>query len=392
MAIANTQLNLLIAPNGFKGSLQATDACDIMAAALLDVLPDATLVKQPIADGGEQTVQIIVEAKGGELKTTKVKDPLGRDIEATYGLIDGGKTGVMEMCAASGIQLLTSDELNPMRASTFGTGQLIIQLLEEGCEKIILGLGGSATVDAGTGMLKALGVRLTERNKSGIPLGGGYLHTIENIDLTELDPRLKDVEIVVMCDVENTLIGKDGAAMMFAPQKGATPEQVRLLEENLEHFNRVTHRLFGIDMGEMPFGGSAGGTAAALAAYTEANLTNGIDFLMKEVDMEKKIKSVDAVITAEGRLDEQTLKGKGPYGLAALAKKHGKPVICITGALAKGMTTEDFPLIDVILPLATRPMTLDESIRQTETLLDFTCKQVAQLIGIGASSCKYPEK
>jgi glycerate kinase len=389
MAEKNAQLNLLVAPNGFKGSLQAIDACSIIAKALSSVLPDANIIQQPIADGGEQTTQIITNACGGELKKVTVKDPLNRPIEATYGLIDGGKTGVIEMCAASGMQLLTTDELNPMRASTFGTGQLLVKLLEEGCTKIIIGLGGSATVDAGTGMLKALGIRLTEKNKSGIPLGGGYLHTIENIDLTEADPRLKDCEINVLCDVENTLNGLEGAAMMFAPQKGATPEQVRILSDNIEHFTRVTQRLFGIDMSELEFGGSAGGTAAALAAYTEAELVNGIEYLMDIVDMEEKVKQADAVITAEGQLDEQTLKGKGPYGLAKLAKKHGKPVICITGALAEGMTPEDFPLIDVILPLATRPMSLEESIRQTATLLDFTCKQIAHLIGIGASSCKY---
>lgn len=379
---AKSPINIIVAPNSFKGSLLATPVCEVISQALKVSLPKANIIQQPIADGGEQTTEIIVSALDGELKSTIVKDPLGRDVEACYGILDSGKTGVMEMCAASGMNLVAKEELNPMRASTFGTGQLILKLLDEGCRKLIIGLGGSATVDAGTGMLKALGARLTEKNKSAIPLGGGYLHTIVNIDLTELDPRLKECEIQVMCDVENQLLGMEGAAMMFGPQKGATIEQVRLLEDNISHFNNITSRLFGVNMAEMTYGGSAGGTAAALAAYLDAELVNGIDFLIQTVKLEDKIKKADLVITAEGRLDEQTLKGKGPYGLAKLAKKHGKPVICFTGQLAADMKPADFDVFDVIEMLPTRPMSLDESIDNTIELLRIRANQMGKLISI----------
>lgn len=378
----------LIAPNGLKGSLLATEACDIIATAIEKAIAGVTIIKQPIADGGQQTTEIITKALKGKLKKVTVKDPLNRDVEAQYGLLDNGKTGVMELSAASGHHLLNREELNPMRASTFGTGQLMQKLLDEGCTRIIIGVGGSATVDGGTGMLKALGARLTERNKSAIPLGGGYLHTIVNIDLTELDSRLADCEIEVLCDVENKLLGREGAAMVFGPQKGATIEQVRLLEENMEHFAKVTKRLYGVDMADMVHGGAAGGTAAALAAYTNAKLVPGIAHLMEVVHMEDKVKEADIVITAEGRLDEQTLKGKGPYGLAKLAKKHGKAVVCITGQLAENLKPKDFELFDAIITLPTRPMTLDESIKETKQLLKLEAGQLAQVLRIGLEAGK----
>lgn len=382
MATKKSSLNIVVAPNSFKGSMLASEVCQIIGTELQNTLPNATIIQQPIADGGEQTTEIITKALKGELKQTLVKDPLGREVTAIYGLVDDGHTGVMEMCAASGMNLVHPEDLNPMRASTFGTGQLILKLLDEGCKKLIIGLGGSATVDAGTGMLKALGARLTEKNKSAIPLGGGYLHTIVNIDLTELDPRLKECEIQVMCDVENKLLGPEGAAIMFGPQKGATVEQVRLLEDNITHFNNITHRLFGIEMADIPYGGSAGGTAAAMAAYLDAELVNGINHLLATVNLEEKIKAADVVITAEGRLDEQTLKGKGPYGLAKMAKKHGKPVICITGQLAADMIPDEFEVFDVIEMLPTRPMNLDEAIDHTADLLRIRASQLGKLIHI----------
>lgn len=375
-------INIVVAPNSFRDSLLASKVCDIISEGLSKNLKGANIIKQPIADGGEQSCEIIVRSLNGELKKTTVKDPLGRDVEATYGLIDDGKTAVIEMCSASGQKLLRKEELNPMRASTFGTGQLISKVLDEGCTKILIGLGGSATVDVGTGMLKALGARLTEKNKSAIPLGGGYLHTIVNIDLTELDPRTKECEIVALCDVENLLTGKEGAAMMFGPQKGATIEQVRLLEDNVSHFSNVTERLFGINMKEMKHGGAAGGTAACLAAYLDAELVSGIDHLMEVVGLEESIKNADLVITAEGRIDEQTLKGKGPYGVAQIAQKHNVPVICIAGQLAESISPSDIPMFDAIETLPTAPMSLDTALSKTEQLLLMRAEQLGKMISI----------
>lgn len=372
----------LVAPNTLKGSISAIAAAAALRKGIERGLPNAKVIEQPIADGGELTTEIIVKALGGEFKEVTVKDPLGRDVRARYGLVDEGKTGVLELAAASGMSLLKRDELNPMRASTFGTGQMINAILDQGCKKILLGLGNSATVDAGTGILKALGVRLTERNKSAIPLGGSYLHTIVNIDMTEMDHRLHDTEIVVLCDVENTLLGKEGAAYVFAPQKGATGEQVRLLEENMEHFSKVSNKLFGFDLPSIKHGGAAGGVAATLAAYLNAELVSGTEYLMGVVCMAEKVASADFVFTAEGRLDEQTLKGKGPHGLALLANENSKPVVCFTGAIQQGFNQDNFPMFQAVVALPNRPMNLNDSIANAAELLEYQAMQVARLLGV----------
>lgn len=372
----------LVAPNTLKGSISAIAAAAALRKGIERGLPNAKVIEQPIADGGELTTEIIVKALGGEFKEVTVKDPLGRDVRARYGLVDEGKTGVLELAAASGMSLLKPDELNPMRASTFGTGQLINAILDQGCKKILLGLGNSATVDAGTGILKALGVRLTERNKSAIPLGGSYLHTIVSIDMTEMDHRLHDTEIVVLCDVENTLLGKEGAAHVFAPQKGATGEQVRLLEENMEHFSKVSNKLFGFDLPSIKHGGAAGGVAATLAAYLNAQLVPGTEYLMDVVGMAEKVATADFVFTAEGRLDEQTLKGKGPHGLALLANENGKPVVCFTGAIQPGFNQDNFPMFQAVVALPNRPMNLNDSMSNAAELLEYQAMQVARLLGV----------
>ncbi len=375
-------LSFLVAPNTMKGSISAIDASAALRKGIDLALPGVTVIEQPIADGGELTTEILVKALGGVFKEATVKDPLGRDVRARYGLVDDGKTGVLELAAASGMTLLKPEELNPMRASTFGTGQLITVILDQGCKRILLGLGNSATVDAGTGILKALGVRLTERNKSAIPLGGSYLHTIVNIDMAEIDHRLHDTEIVVLCDVENTLLGKEGAAQVFGPQKGATGEQVNLLEENMAHFCKISNQLFGFDLPNIKHGAAAGGVAATMAAYLNAELVHGTQYLMQVVGMDEKIAAADYVFTAEGRLDEQTLKGKGPHGLALLANEHNKPIVCFTGAIQSGFKQEQYPMFQAVVALPNRPMTLNDSMTNAAELLEYQAMQVARLLGV----------
>lgn len=375
-------LRFLVAPNTLKGSINAIDAAIAIRKGIERGVPGAIVIEQPIADGGEHTTDILVKAMGGVFKEAIVRDPLGREVKARYGLVDDGKTGVLEIAAASGMKLLKRDELNPMRASTFGTGQLINAILDQGCKRILLGLGNSATVDAGTGILKALGIRLTERNKSAIPLGGSYLHTIVNIDTTEMDHRLHDTEIVVLCDVENTLLGKDGAARVYAPQKGATDEQVKLLEENMEHFAKISHKLFGFDLPIIKHGGAAGGVAATLATYCNAKLVGGTEYIMQITGMAEKLAEADFVFTAEGRLDEQTLNGKGPYGLAMLAQQNQKPVVCFTGLLAPGYSPETFPMFQAVMTLPTRPMTINESLQNAAELLEYQAMQAARLLAV----------
>lgn len=375
-------LSFLVAPNTMKGSISAIDASAALRKGIECALPGVIVIEQPIADGGELTTEILVKALGGVFKEATVKDPLGRDVRARYGLVDDGKTGVLELAAASGMTLLKPEELNPMRASTFGTGQLITAILDQGCKRILLGLGNSATVDAGTGILKALGVRLTERNKSAIPLGGSYLHTIVNIDMAEMDHRLHDTEIVVLCDVENTLLGKEGAAQVFGPQKGATGEQVNLLEENMVHFCKISNQLFGFDLPNIKHGAAAGGVAATMAAYLNAELVHGTQYLMQVVGMDEKIAAADYVFTAEGRLDEQTLKGKGPHGLALLANEHNKPIVCFTGAIQSGFKQEQYPMFQAVVALPNRPMTLNDSMTNAAELLEYQAMQVARLLGV----------
>jgi len=375
-------LTFLVAPNTMKGSVSAIAAAAALRRGIERGLPNAKVMEQPIADGGELTTEILVAALGGIMKEVTVKDPLGRNVKAKYGLVDEGKTGVLELAAASGMSLLKPDELNPMRASTFGTGQLITAILDQGCKRILLGLGNSATVDAGTGILKALGVRLTERNKSAIPLGGSYLHTIVNIDMAEMDHRLHDTEIIVLCDVENTLLGKEGAAFVFGPQKGATGEQVRLLEENMEHFAKVSNKLFGFDLPSIKHGAAAGGVAATLSAYLNASLVDGTQYLMEVVGMTDKIAQADFVFTAEGRLDEQTLKGKGPHGLALLANEHNKPIVCFTGSVPIGFKPEDYPMFQGVIALPNRPMSLNDCMANATELLEYQSMQVARLLGV----------
>jgi glycerate kinase len=373
-------MKILIAPNAFKGSLKAREVARAISEGLAQASPSFEPLIAPIADGGEGTVEILTEANQGEYRECEVQNAIGKPITARYGILPGGRTAVLEMAAASGLGQLAADELSPMKASSFGTGQLIKDALDQGCRRIILGLGGSATSDAGTGILQALGLKILTDSGYEVPLGGGGLAFAEKFDLSGLDPRLKECEFILPCDVNNPLLGEEGAARVYSPQKGATPEQVDSLEENLNHFAGLVSRFVGKDIGSMPQGGAAGGTSAGLYAFLNVRLISGIDFLLHQIGFDEKLREASFLITAEGRLDQQSLEGKGPYGVARRAARRQVPTLCLTGQLPPDFDPARFPAFQAIFPIPTRPMDLETAMSETESLLRFSAWQIGKML------------
>lgn len=343
----------VIAPDSFKESMTAKDVCIAVEKGLKKSFPLANYIHVPMADGGEGTMQSLVDATNGHIKKVKVKDPLGRVIEAEYGILGDEKTGVVEMASASGIHLVDVAERNPLKSSTFGTGQLIKACLDEGVTKIIVGIGGSATNDGGSGMAKALGVRFLDGNDKELPEGGGYLSDLKRIDVTKKDERLDQVEFIVACDVTNPLCGEHGASAVFGPQKGATKEMVATLDANLNSYANVIEEQLNKEVKDIPGAGAAGGLGAGLLTFTNARLQKGIDIMIQFTGLEEQIKKADYVFTGEGAMDFQTKFGKTPYGVAQVAKKNQKKVIGITGNIGEGIEElyeEGFTAIFSIVP------------------------------------------
>lgn len=326
-------MHILIAPNAFKGSLSAEGAARAIAEGLHDSKLNCDTTLFPIADGGDGTTSLLNKYWNAEIIPVSVHDPLGRKMESSFGWISKGKKAIISISDASGLKLLKKEELNPLHASTFGTGELIKAALDKRAEKIIIGVGGSATVDGGTGLLKALGMDYFDKagNKiSDLPFG---LRDLEKIDISGLDKRIQQAEIIVLCDVQNKLLGNEGAAKVFGPQKGADKKEADLLEQCLKQWSHQTMQAIQMDMSILKYGGAAGGVAAGLAAYTNAKLVSGIECFLSETHFETLLRHADLVITGEGSIDEQTLEGKGPFGVAASAKKKNIPVIGMAGQI-----------------------------------------------------------
>lgn len=351
------RMKILVAAGAFKQSLTATEACAAIARGLEESGLGAVVEQLPIADGGNGTLDAFLAA-GGERITVPVMDPLMRPIEADYGLIDRGKTAVIEMALASGLELLKPSELNPLAASTYGTGQLMADALARGVERMIIGLGGSATVDGGMGCLSALGVKLLDRSGHAIPAGGAGLAALARIDADAMDLRWRNVEIVIASDVENPTLGERGAARVFGPQKGADAAMVELLERNLSHCFTVVYEQRGVDVRAAVGGGAAGAFAAGLMAFLNCRLESGIDLVLAQNRFRDKLGDCALVITGEGQIDGQTLDGKGPLGVAKLAAARGIPTIAIVGglniddrALHKAGVQAAFSIVDKPMPL-----------------------------------------
>jgi len=326
-------MKIVIAPDSFKGSLTATEAADAIEIGFRAVYPDAEYVKVPMADGGEGTVQSLVDATSGTIINQSVIGPMGDMVSGFFGILGDSRTAVVEMAAASGIHLVKPEERNIYLASSFGTGQLINAALDHGCDKLIIGLGGSATNDGGMGMMKALGGQFLDQSSAPLAPDVRALSQLARIDLQHLNPRLGKTEIVVACDVDNPLCGENGAARVFGPQKGATEEDIAVLDQALARYGDVLSNNTGRNIAVEPGAGAAGGMGAALIGLMDAVVKPGVDLVIGIVELAKSIVDADLVITGEGRIDSQTIHGKTPVGVAKIAKSHNLPVICIAGSV-----------------------------------------------------------
>jgi glycerate kinase len=375
-------MNILIAPDSFKDCLSAREVALALSRGIKGVMPDANITILPMADGGEGTVESVIDATTGQRIEVQAMDPLMREVTSFYGITGDGETAVIEMAAASGIELLKGDERDPWITSTFGTGQLIRDALDHGVKKILLGIGGSATNDGGAGMAEALGISFSGRFGTIPVQGGGTLGELEHISMDGLDPRVSDTEIVVACDVSNPLTGPEGASVVYGPQKGADREMVEKLDRNLVHFAGMMLDQLGKAVSKVPGAGAAGGLGAGLMAFLDARLVQGF-FLVAEVcGLEEQIRKTDLVITGEGKMDAQTRFGKTPFGVAQLAKKHAKPVIGVAGTLE-----EDAGLLyelgfDLMMPIQEKPVDLAYSLENAEQMLERTGERIARLLAM----------
>ncbi|MFJ6413354.1 glycerate kinase [Terribacillus saccharophilus] len=370
-------MKIVIAPDSYKESLSALEAANAIERGFKMIFPDAVYNKMPMADGGEGTVQSLVDATNGKIEERTVTGPLGKPVKAFFGLMGDGETAVIEMAAASGLHLVPTEDRNPLTTSTKGTGELISAALDLGVQHIIIGLGGSATNDGGAGMIQALGGRLLDEAGKDIGDGGGALAQLAVIDLAGLDNRLKDVRVEVACDVDNPLTGPRGASAIFGPQKGATPDMVELLDKNLSHFADIAEKALGKSFRDIEGVGAAGGLGASLLAFLNADLKRGIDIVLHAVDFEEAVKDADLVITGEGRLDSQTIYGKTPIGVAKAAKKYGVPVIGLAGSLSKDSDVVYEHGIDVLFSIVPGVVTLPEAFEHAAEYMEKTARNIA---------------
>ena len=373
-------MNILIAPDSFKDCLSAMEVASALGRGIQKIIPDASISLLPMADGGEGTVESVIDATRGKILRLKVMDPLMREVPSFYGITGDGETAVIEMAAASGIELLKGDERDPWITSTFGTGQLIRDALDHGVRKILLGIGGSATNDGGTGMAQALGVQFGGKNGNISVQGGGTLGEVEQIYMEGLDPRIQTTEIIVACDVSNPLTGPQGASHIYGPQKGADEVMAEKLDRNLLHLAELIQDQLGKEISEYPGAGAAGGLGGGLMAFLNADLVGGFDMVAGVCRLREKIRDADLVITGEGKMDAQTRFGKTPFGVAQMALKLGKPVIGVAGTL-----DEDASLLyelgfDLLMPIQEKPGKLESSLKNGEQLLERTGERMARLL------------
>lgn len=373
-------LRIVLAPDSFKGSASATEVAAAMARGVRRVFPDAEVVQVPIADGGEGTVEALVCATGGVIRKSRVTGPLGDPVVAPWGILGGGETAVIEMAAASGLTLLPADRLDPLRATTRGTGELMRAVLDAGLRRLIIGIGGSATNDGGAGMARALGARFLDVDGRELPDGGLALDGLHRIDLSQLDARLKDTEIIVACDVDNPLCGPRGASAIFGPQKGATPEDVERLDCALANYAACARAATGRDVATSPGAGAAGGLGAGLLFFTRASLRPGVEIVLEAVGFHNLVRGADFVITGEGRTDHQTAFGKAPVGVARVAKTFNVPVFCLSGSLGEGADAVLAHGIDTMLSICEHPMTLEECMRDASRLIATAAERLCRII------------
>jgi glycerate kinase len=362
-------MKIVIAPDSYKGSLGAGQVANALAAGILRAEPATEIVRLPVADGGEGTVGVMLDACGGRALEEQVEDPLGRTCDATWGVLPDGRTAIIELAAASGLVRLSESEQNPLITSSYGTGQLIEAARRHGCNRILVGIGGSATVDGGAGILQAVGAQLMSQSGSSINRGGGGLPDLDRIDASVTARRFSEIEIVVLCDVENPLIGTEGAAAVFGPQKGASPQMVKELEAALTHYAAVVERDLGIQIAHTPRCGAAGGAGAALYAAVQARLERGIEAILGAIALRTHLADADLVITGEGKMDSQTLQWKAPYGVAKVAAEEGVPVLAVVGDAAPDLPKAITSLYTDVVRLRGESEPVVEAMANTEKRL-----------------------
>lgn len=372
-------MKIIIAPDSFKDSLSAEGVARAIALGLADAWPDAKVQLCPMADGGEGTVESILAACAGQLRSTRVQGPLGAAVEARWGWLPHSHTAIIEMAEASGLQLLAPGQRDACTSSTFGTGELIQAALEEGAQRIILAIGGSATNDGGAGALQALGLKLLDQQGRMLPRGGLALADLASIELNALDPRLAQVRFEIAADVNNPLCGEHGASAIFGPQKGASPHQVQQLDQALGHFADLCAQVLPRDVRDEPGSGAAGGLGFAAKAFLGAQFRPGVEVVAELVGLEQAVRDADLVITGEGRFDAQTLRGKTPFGVARIAREHGVPVIVIAGTLGEGYQQMYAHGVDAAFALTSGPMSLEQACREAPRLLRERAADIARV-------------
>lgn len=373
-------LVIVLAPDSFKESMTAKEVCVAMERGIKKVNSNIQCIHVPMADGGEGTMQSLIDATGGEVYSLEVVGPLGNKVKAEYGILGNGEIGVLEMASASGIHLVSLEERNPLITTTYGTGELIKACLDRGVKKLLIGIGGSATNDGGVGVIQALGGRLLDKEGNELGFGGGELEKLDRIDLTNFDRRLKDVVIEVACDVSNPLCGENGASYIFGPQKGASVEMIKILDNNLKHYAKVIKEQFGKDVLEIAGAGAAGGLGAGLMVFLNGNLKKGIEIVIEYSGLEKKVKNCDMVWTGEGSIDFQTQYGKTPLGVATVAKKYNKPVVALAGRVGDDIDILYEKGIDSIFGIIRGVTTIDEALKNGKENIERTSENIARLM------------
>jgi len=381
-------MKIVIAPDSFKESLSALQVAAAIEAGMREVWPDAQYVKVPVADGGEGTVQALIDATGGRRVEVGVTGPLGEPVDAFYGLVGGGSASdgllaVIEMAAASGLESVPPARRDPRVTTTRGTGELILHALDAGARRFVLGVGGSATNDGGAGMLQALGVRMLDTDGREIGPGGGPLAQLARIDVSGLDARVRASDFQVASDVANPLVGPNGASSIFGPQKGATPEMVAQLDANLRRFAAIVERDLGRDVAAVPGAGAGGGIAAAMMVFLNGRLRPGVEIVTEAVGLDAAVRGADLVVTGEGRIDGQTVNGKTPMGVARVAARHGVPVIAIAGSLARDAGAVHAHGVEAVSAAVTRPCSVAEALAAGEENLRNAARNVAALLKLG---------
>lgn len=363
---------IVIASDSFKGSLSSLDVADSVGKAVNKVFADCKILKIPIADGGEGTVDALVYAMNGRKMSCTVHDPLMNQIEAEYGIIYDSKVAVIEMASASGLPLVPDGKRNPMLTTTYGTGELIKDALLEGCRSFLIGIGGSATNDAGTGMLQALGFRFLDKEGKELGQGGQILADIDSVDYSQVIPQLKECDFTIACDVDNPFSGKDGAAFVYARQKGADDEMISLLDDGLKNFAAVIRGYTGIDVDNIPGAGAAGGLGGSFLAFLPAILKPGIQTVLDAMYFDEQIAGADLIFTGEGKLDRQTGMGKAPYGVLCAAQKQNIPVIAIAGSVEETETLNNQGFLSVF-SIQPGVVTLEQAMNRKLAMLNTEC-------------------